>query len=108
MKPGKTNKQTNDRAAKPRILPQLQILINGQRTIVRCAAPKSDHEAKQLVANAIRQQFKLEQQMIDSIVTHIAQLSPRSPQQPRVPQPGRNKRDASHLTPPVRSAEPDI
>ena len=96
-----------DRAAKPRILPQLQILINGQRTIVRCAAPKSDHEAKQLVANAIRLQFELEQPMIDNIVTRIAQLSPCSPQQPRVPQPNHKKRDNSHLTPPVRGAESD-
>jgi len=97
-----------DRAAKPRILPQLQILINGQRTIVRCAAPKSDHKAKQLVANAICQQFELEQPMIDNIVTLIAQLSPCFPQQPRVPQPNHKKRDNSHLTPPVRGAESDI
>jgi len=97
-----------DRAAKPRILPQLQITINGQRTIVKCAAPKSDHEAKQLVANAIRLQFELEQPRIDKIVTQIAQLTPRSPQQPRVPQPNHKKRDNSHLTPPVRGAEADI
>ncbi len=107
-----------NRASKPRILPQIQIMINGQRTIVKCAAPKSDNEIKQLVANAIRQQFQLEQPMIDSIVTHISQLTPRYPTggagaqavpfappatQPRVAQPGGKKRDNAHLTPPFRS-----
>ena len=100
-----------DRAAKPRILPQLQILFKGQRTVLKCVAPRSDDESKQLVANAIRVQLNLDLAAVDSIVTHLSQLPSRTAPsgtdaqtsgtaQPRVPQPGGQKRNNSHLTPP--------
>jgi len=110
-----------DRASMPKILPQLQILHKGQRTVLRCAAPKSDDESKQLVAHAIRIQLNLDQEAIDKIITHLSQLTPRAPAteaatppgpstrppaQPRVPQPAGTKRDNSHFTPPEKYINP--